>query len=112
MQDLRKEVGADEAFENFLLAEFRDGSFDALGNPLTALRFGKMHEFRTDFAGVVAASLVGDGSGEREIGMVQRLEETDGVEGGLVVAPAAEGVENALAVLFGGCGAGNGLVGV
>ncbi len=112
LQNLLEQIGANEPFENFCLIGFRRHSFHAFGDPLAAFRLGEMHEFRADGVAIEAASLFGDRAGKGEIGVAQRFKKTNGVEGGLVVAPAAEGVENPLAVLLGGCGFADGLCGL
>ncbi len=100
LDDLLEEVGAEEAGED---ARGRDGAggvggFETLLDPGAFFGGGDVHELGTDASGVDAASLlgvggifVGCGLGDGEGSGGEELSE--GVEGGLEVAPAAEEVE-------------------
>src|SRR5258708_1970253 len=100
LENLFEQVGANQAFENFSLVDLELWSFDALGNPLAPLRLRQVHELRANSAAIDAAGFVGGLSGEsRELGALERFEEVEWVERRLVIAPAAKGVENSLALL-------------
>src|SRR6266852_1968863 len=100
LENLFEQVGANQAFENFSLVDLQLWSFDALGNPLAPLGLRQVHELRANSAAVDAAGFVGGLSGEsRELGALERFEEVEWVERRLVIAPAAKGVENSLALL-------------
>src|SRR5207248_11373869 len=55
-----------------------------------------------DAAGIDGSSCVGVGARKIQIGRTQWLEETERIEAGFEIAPAAKSIENAFAV--GGCG--------
>src|SRR5260370_39681524 len=105
LENLFEQIGANQAFENFSLVDLKLRSFDALGNPLAPFGLRQVHELRANSAAIDAACLVGGLSGEsRELGALERFEEVEWVERRFIIAPAAKGVENSLALLANDCG--------
>ncbi len=100
LQDLLEEVGADQALQSSFLIDLGLRPFHALGDPAAAFRLGKMHEFGADGAAIDAAGFLGGFAGEAlEVGLLEGAEKAERIEIGFEVAPAAEGVEDALTLL-------------
>ncbi len=82
-----------------MLIDFAGGRFESLCDPAAAFRLWQMHEIRADRAAIDAAGFLGGFAGQSiQIRMLQRLKQAQGVESRLQVAPAAESVENTLAL--------------
>ena len=98
LEHLFKEIGANQAVENFRLIDLEFGAFHALGNPAAAVRLRDVQEFHADGAAIIAASFLRVFAGEAfEIGALEGGEEAERVERGFIKAPAAEKIEDALA---------------
>ncbi len=72
--------------------------FDALDDPLAAIRLHQMHEVGADGAAVDLARFGGDRAADLQVGIFQRLEDAEWIEIGFEISPAAKCVENALAL--------------
>ena len=99
MEHLFKEIGANQAVQDGGLVDLELGAFHALGNPAAAVEFGNVQEFHADVAAITAARLLGVFAGEAfKIRALERREEAEGIESGFIKAPAAEEIEDALAL--------------
>ena len=99
LDDLLEDVGADEVGEDAPLGGRRGGLLDLVLEPLALLVVRDVHELGGDGAAVVGAGLVGQlalghGLGER----LRRQVLAERIEGGLQVSPAAEDVEDGVAL--------------
>ena len=104
LQDLFKEIGADQTLEDFVLIYLAWRSFEPLGNPAATLRLRQMHEIGADGIAVDTTGLLGGFAGQCfQVRMLQRLEQAERVERCFQIAPAAEGVEHAFALFVAGC---------
>src|SRR4029077_7413798 len=99
LQNLLEKIGTNQALENFCLADLELRTFHALSDPPAPLRLGEMIDLHTDGAAIIAARFLGEFAGEAfEVRELQGREEAEGVEGGLVKAPASEKIENTFAL--------------
>src|SRR5208337_909027 len=90
---------ANQAVQDFGLIDLEFGPFHALGDPAAALEFRDVQEFHADGAAIMAASFLRVFTGEPfKVRALQRSEEAEGIKGGFVKAPAAEKIEDALAL--------------
>jgi hypothetical protein len=99
LDDLLEDVGADEVGEDAPLGGRRGGLLDLVLEPLALLVVRDVHELGGDGAAVVGAGLVGQlalghGLGER----LRRQVLAERIERGLQVSPAAEDVEDGVAL--------------
>ncbi len=99
LENLLEQIGANQALQNFSLADLKLRTFHALSDPAPPLRLGEMIDLHTDGAAIVAACFFGEFAGEAlEVRELHRSEEAEGVERGFVKAPAAEKIEDAFAL--------------
>src|ERR1700751_1109706 len=104
LENLFKQVGANQARENYVAIGFRTGGLHALSNPAAAFGLEQVQEVRADGAGVDSASGVGVRTRKIKVRRFQGFEEAKRIEAGFEVAPAAKSLEAAVAV--GGLGGG------
>ena len=103
LQNLFEEIGANQAFENFLLIDFVRGGFDARCNPALAIEFRQVREISTDRAAIDAARVVRNFARQcLQSGMFEGLEQAEGIECCFQIAPAAESLKNALTFVVDG----------
>src|SRR3989442_2432882 len=104
LQDLLEKIGANQRLEDFVLINLARRRFEPLGDPAAAFRFGQMHEIGTHCAAINAAGFLGGFAGQPlQVRVFQRLEQAKRIERRLQIAPAAEGVEDTLALFVAGC---------
>src|SRR5258708_26839609 len=103
LQNLFEKIGANQTLKDFVLIDLAWRSFEPLSDPAAALRLLQMHEIGANRAAVDAAGFFSSLSGQRiQVRVLQRLKQAEGIEGRLQVAPAAESVENPLALFVTG----------
>jgi hypothetical protein len=100
LDHMLKDVGASEELKDVVLVRGRGQTFETLRDPIPTFAGGDVHEFGADGRGVDAAGLGDEFVVEVEFGQGQRREVlTEGIEMGLQIAPATEGVEGLFAQL-------------
>src|ERR1700730_1386658 len=99
LENLLKQIGADEALENFLLVNFEFRAFDSIRDPTTAFGLVEMHEFDANCAAIDAPGFVSGFAREAlEIWKIQGSEKAEGIESRFIIAPLPKEVEDAFAL--------------
>ena len=97
LQNLLKNIGADQLIENILLIDRSGRAFQSLLNPAAPLRVGDVNELRAHRPAIDTASLFGELALDHQVGMKLRTKEPQRVEVGFEISPAPKRVEGAFA---------------
>src|SRR5258708_4265087 len=101
---LFEKVSANQTLEDLVLIDLAGRRFESLRDPAPPLRFRYVHEIRADRTTVEPASFAGGFARQRfKLRLLLRLQQAKWIESHFQVAPAAERIENALALFVGGC---------
>ena len=85
LQNLLKNIGADQLIENIVLIDRSGRAFQSLLNPATPLRVGNVNELRAHRPAIGTASLFGELALDHQVGMKLRTKETQRVEVGFEI---------------------------
>src|ERR1700731_2442062 len=99
LQNLFEKVDANKTLEDFVPIDFADRRLEALRDPAPPFWLRQVHEIGTDRTTVNAAAFLGRFARPTiPVRLFQRFEKAQGIEGGFQIAPAAESIENSLAL--------------
>ena len=104
LQNLLEKIGTDEQIECTLLVYFFGFGFQALVNPVAALRIGDVVDFHTDGAAINRPSFASILVFNLKIGVRSRTQEAEWIQVAFEVSPLAEGAEDAFALRVGAVG--------